>query len=252
MIEKIEPIPKIPEALRLAALQRKLIPFIGAGVSQLGGCPGWDQFANAALQFFVSKGKLSHARLEQIRSLSSRVKLSLALELEAQHSLPIEFKEFLTPSGKQKEDMGDRVYRDLSRLATTFVTTNYDDWLDRIPPPIVRTDVGSEPVSARVPTALTFTLIDAATQQPITGLRDVQVLVFEPPGTWQQRRHAQEIEPGRYAIMQAFPHAGEYRVMVQTLSRHLRYADGVPVVQQVLPATSHSTKQMQGAEGRRP
>lgn len=47
MIEKIEPIPKIPEALRLAALQ-----------------------------FFVSKGKLSHARLDQIRSLSSRVKLS--------------------------------------------------------------------------------------------------------------------------------------------------------------------------------
>src|SRR5512146_1661856 len=59
VIEKIEPIPKIPEPLRLAAFQRKLIPFIGAGVSQLGGCPGWDQFANAALQFFLGKGKLS-------------------------------------------------------------------------------------------------------------------------------------------------------------------------------------------------
>lgn len=119
-------------------------------------------------------------------------------------------------------------------------------------PPLVRTHFGTDPVPAKVPTALTFTLIDANTQQPISGLRDVQVLAFEPPGVWQQRRHAQEIEPGRYAIMQAFPHAGEYRVMVQALSRHLRYADGVPVVQQVLPATSHSTKQMQGAEGRRP
>ncbi len=137
MIEKIEPIPKIPDALRLASLQRKLIPFIGAGVSQLGGCPGWDQFANAALQFFVGKGKLSHAQFDQIRSLSSRVKLSLALELEAQHSLPIEFKELLTPSDKQKEGIGDGVYRDLSRLATTFVTTNYDDWLDRMPPAVV-------------------------------------------------------------------------------------------------------------------
>jgi hypothetical protein len=137
VIEKIEPIQKIPEALRLAAFQRKLIPFIGAGVSQLGGCAGWDQFANAALQFFVSKGKLSHAQFDQIRSLSSRVKLSLALELETQHSLPIEFKELLTPSDKQKEDMGDGVYRDLSRLATTFVTTNYDDWLDRMPPSVV-------------------------------------------------------------------------------------------------------------------
>lgn len=137
MIEKIEPIPKIPDALRLAALQRKLIPFIGAGVSQLGGCPGWDQFANAALQFFVGKGKLSHAQFDQIRSLSSRVKLSLALKLEAQHSLSIEFKVLLTPSDKQKEGVGDGVYRDLSRLATTFVTTNYDDWLDRMPPAVV-------------------------------------------------------------------------------------------------------------------
>jgi hypothetical protein len=75
VIEKIEPIPKkIPETLRLAAFQRKLIPFVGAGVSQLGGCPGWDQFANAALQFFVGKGKLSHAQFDQIRNLSSRVK----------------------------------------------------------------------------------------------------------------------------------------------------------------------------------
>lgn len=144
MIEKIESIPKIPEALHLAALQRKLIPFIGAGVSQLGGCPGWDQFANAALHFFVSKGKLSHAQFDQIRSLSSRVKLSVALELEAQHGLPIEFKDLLTPSDKQRECIGDSVYQNLARLATTFVTTNYDDWLDRMPPAVV---LPSEPSS---------------------------------------------------------------------------------------------------------
>ena len=61
MIEKIEPIPnKVPKALRLAAHQSKLIPFIGAGVSQLGGCPDWSKFAEDALKFFVEKGKLNH------------------------------------------------------------------------------------------------------------------------------------------------------------------------------------------------
>ena len=40
--------------------------------------------------------------------------------------------------------------------------------------------------------------------------------------------------------------------MVQTLSRHLRYVDGVPVVQQVVSTTSQSATQMQRAEGRRP
>lgn len=148
MIENIEPIPKIPQALRLAALQRRLIPFIGAGVSQLGGCPGWDDFANAAVQFFVKNGKLSHAQFDQIRSLSSRVKLSLALELEAQHGLPLEFKDLLTSCDKQRESLGDSVYQNLARLATTFVTTNYDDWLDRMPPAVVRP---SEPSSSAQP-----------------------------------------------------------------------------------------------------
>ena len=136
MIEKIEPIPKIPEALRLAALQRKIIPFIGAGVSQLGGCLGWDEFANAALKFFVRKGKLSHAQLDQVLSLSSRVKLSVALELAKLHDLNIDFKELLKPSDKHKEAIGDGVYQNLSRLATMFVTTNYDDWLDRMAPAV--------------------------------------------------------------------------------------------------------------------
>ncbi len=146
MIEKIEPIPKnIPEPLRLAAIQRKLIPFIGAGVSQLGGCPNWSEFADASLNFFVEKGKLNHAQLTQIEPLSSRVKLSVALELEKQHNLRIDFKKLLTPSDAKKK-IGDEVYANLSRLATTFVTTNYDDWLDQIPPEPLQAD---EPASSQ-------------------------------------------------------------------------------------------------------
>jgi len=61
MIEKIEALPNIPAALRQAALQSTLVPFIGAGVSPLGGCPDWTGFANAALNYFVQENKLSHA-----------------------------------------------------------------------------------------------------------------------------------------------------------------------------------------------
>lgn len=128
MIDEILPIPKVPEALRLAALQRKLVPFVGAGVSQLGGCPGWSAFADDALKFFVKQGKLSHAQFDQISVLSSRVKLSVALELEKTHKIDIDFKALLQPS-EDKKKSGDKIYSDLSKLATTFVTTNYDDWL---------------------------------------------------------------------------------------------------------------------------
>lgn len=80
--------PTIPDRLRLAAKQGTLIPFISAGVSQLGGCPGWDEFANATLRFFVQEGKLSHAQLDQMSSQSARVKLAVALWLEQKYGLP--------------------------------------------------------------------------------------------------------------------------------------------------------------------
>lgn len=138
MTVQIDPIPKIPDALRVAATTRQLVPFIGAGVSQLGGCPGWDEFANRALKFFVAHGKLSHAALDQIMGLPSRVKLSVALGLESRHALPIEFADILKPSTAHRKDIGDRVYEDLGKLAKIFVTTNYDEWLDRARVPFYR------------------------------------------------------------------------------------------------------------------
>jgi hypothetical protein len=44
-------IPDVPQGLREAALRGNLIPFIGAGVSILAGCPGWNDFADAVLRF---------------------------------------------------------------------------------------------------------------------------------------------------------------------------------------------------------
>jgi SIR2-like domain len=143
VINNIESIPKnIPETLRLASVQGNLIPFIGAGVSQISGCPNWNEFANRALTFFVENEKLNHAELDQISSLSSRVKLSLALELEEKHKILIDFKKLLEPQSSKK-DIGDKVYANLSRLATTFVTTNYDDWLDQNPMTPFSLDDGS-------------------------------------------------------------------------------------------------------------
>nr|NJM04704.1 hypothetical protein [Desulfobacula sp.] len=134
MVDKIEPIPeKIPEVLRIAAVQRKLIPFIGTGASQLGGCPNWTEFADRALHFFVRDQKLNHAEFSQINVLSPRVKLSIALELEKKHEKVIDFKGILSPT-EDKKEICEKLYTNLSRLATTFVTTNYDDWLDQRPP----------------------------------------------------------------------------------------------------------------------
>jgi YVTN family beta-propeller protein len=72
---------------------------------------------------------------------------------------------------------------------------------------------------------LRFKLTDAVTKQPLVGLADVQILVFEPPGISQQRQWAKEIKAGEYEVMQTFPHAGAYNVMVRIGSRGVGFAD---------------------------
>ena len=129
MIEAIQPFVTIPTSLRTAALQKRLVPFVGAGVSQLSGCPGWGAFANATLMFFVKNGRLSHAEFDQVSMLSARVKLSIALDLRRRHQLAIDFEKLLEPDLKKKH-FGEKISASLSQLSTTFVTTNYDNLLD--------------------------------------------------------------------------------------------------------------------------
>jgi len=130
MSDAILQLPSVPEGLREAAQRGILIPFIGAGVSRLAGCPDWNTFADGALRIFVDQKKLSYSELAQINQLSPRIKLSLARALEEEHNIPINFQEILHPTGGHDHRQGRRLYQALSKLATTFITTNYDRWLD--------------------------------------------------------------------------------------------------------------------------
>jgi hypothetical protein len=130
-LNELIPIPLLPEGLLEAAQRGTLIPFIGAGVSRLAGCPGWNEFADGALRFFVNEGKFSHGQLAQISHLNARVKLSIAKGLQDEHDIPIKFEEILQPSGWQENAKGKQLYESLSKLGKTFVTTNYDEWLHK-------------------------------------------------------------------------------------------------------------------------
>ncbi len=137
----IKPIPDPPKGLREAALRGTLIPFVGAGASRIAGCPNWSEFADGALRFFVAQGKFSHSQLAQINHLNPRVKLSIALSLQNEHQTPIDFKKVLYPTERKNNAKGRRLYENLSKLGKTFVTTNYDEWLD--------TPIGAPTLSVR-------------------------------------------------------------------------------------------------------
>jgi hypothetical protein len=124
MSDVILPIPDVPDGLREASQRGVLIPFIGAGLSRLAGCPTWAELADGALRECIAANKFTYGQLAQIRHLSPR-------GLEAQHGFPIDYGTLINPrGGYEKNEIGNRVYRSLGRLGSTFVTTNYDSWLD--------------------------------------------------------------------------------------------------------------------------
>ena len=115
----------------------------------LAGCPNWDEFANAALNVFVKHGKFNHAQLDQIKHLSPRIKLSIALSLQGRTRIPIDFRALLHRKPRMTHTTGRRLYSYLSNIGKTFVTTNYDEWLDD-ELPYSTTDLNEEATSSAV------------------------------------------------------------------------------------------------------
>jgi hypothetical protein len=122
-------IPEPPDGLREAALRGNLVLFVGAGVSRLAGCPGWDEFANQALHQLIKKRHLSHAQFAQIKHLSPRIKLAIATNIASEEVAALDY-DALLPTPKNAHDQGKRLYTSLFKLGRVFVTTNYDRWLD--------------------------------------------------------------------------------------------------------------------------
>ncbi len=82
---------------------------------------------------------------------------------------------------------------------------------------------------------LAFRIFDPATGEAVQGLRDVQAVAIEPPGTWQQRRRAHETADGVYAATWVFPRAGRYDVALSVPSRGIGYAGWHSMAVTVLP-----------------
>lgn len=81
---------------------------------------------------------------------------------------------------------------------------------------------------------LKFKIGDAITKQALAGLKDIQVLIFEPPGIWQKRVFAKEVGDGIYEVTETFPHVGMFRVMTRIQSRGVSFADQPFTVVQIM------------------
>jgi SIR2-like domain len=116
-----------PFSLIEAARSKNLILFIGAGVSRLAGCPGWDDFADKSLEALLSDRIINYCDFEQLKKLSPRTKASIARILEKENGSNIDYRGILKP---RQRDTEDRIYKVLEEISTAFITTNYDICLD--------------------------------------------------------------------------------------------------------------------------
>ena len=81
---------------------------------------------------------------------------------------------------------------------------------------------------------LRFKLIETETNKPRDGLKDVRVLTFLAPGTWQRRDIAKGLGNGIYEVDLNVPESGVYMVFVEAASMGVRYKD---LPQLILQAT---------------
>jgi YVTN family beta-propeller protein len=88
---------------------------------------------------------------------------------------------------------------------------------------------------------LRFKLTDPSTGKPIEGVENVRVLVFEPPGIWQERQWARAVESGIYEVAQIFPRAGLYHVIVSIASHGINPGD-VPFTAVSVVETQNTSK----------
>jgi YVTN family beta-propeller protein len=68
-----------------------------------------------------------------------------------------------------------------------------------------------------------FKLTDTERKRARSGLKDVGVLVFLSPGTWQQRQIARSVGDGVYEVTVNVPEAGVYLVFVESPSQRVVY-----------------------------
>lgn len=74
-------------------------------------------------------------------------------------------------------------------------------------------------------TQVRFQLIDPRTGEPVTGVEDVEIMVYLSPGVWHTRGTAAAVGPGVYGLRFTPPQAGAYFVYLRSPSLRIGFED---------------------------
>lgn len=82
---------------------------------------------------------------------------------------------------------------------------------------------------------LDFKILDPENGQPLTGLQDLQIMVYLAPGIWHRRDVAEEVAEGVYRVRPVLPRTGVYYLHVEIPSLAMRLSNPQYLVLQAVP-----------------
>ena len=135
-------LPKLPSEIKRAIDDDngKLAIFIGAGVSRLIGCDGWDDLAQNLVKKCAEKNYIIPITKESLLKESDQVKLiSICYNIFDEKKDKDSFISAMKESLKDEEvdtlvqnQKKFQIYRDLKDIGDTFITTNADRFIDKL------------------------------------------------------------------------------------------------------------------------
>ena len=128
---KIPEIPEIPVPILESASNGKLVVFIGAGVSRLLEYPSWQKLAEKYAKYLYKEGHLSYLEYEYLKKLDARKLLSICKNFCKKNNIPEPSRSKIL-NAKEAEENIHNVYEYIYRWNVVYVTTNFDDELDKV------------------------------------------------------------------------------------------------------------------------
>jgi hypothetical protein len=124
--------PEVPEDIKNAVNNRTLAVFIGAGVSRLVGCDGWESLARKLVDKRRAKQLISYREWDTLyRDSDHKKAITICFHLLKKNNLSDLFYAEMKKALNGNEGTPN-IYDDIYNLRGLFITTNADTHFDRL------------------------------------------------------------------------------------------------------------------------
>ncbi len=129
---EIFPIPKIDERILDAVRSDELVLFIGAGISRLLGCKGWEEVAHELIKYCHNAGLINFKEMETLlKKHDPKKNITICHSLLKESEKETDFFEKLSELLKYDTELSEKykIYKNILDFNAILITTNADKCL---------------------------------------------------------------------------------------------------------------------------